>query len=109
MDDEVRFRRFLRGWAFLVVTAAGAAMGISWSALSHASSSAPGAANLQVSTRKSSKPKPALPPPKEAPVPFRAGELLKYNVSWASFATAATVELAVPERRDFYGWQTWHL
>lgn len=41
-------------------------------------------------------------------MPFRVGELLKYQVSWASFATAATVELSVPERRDFYGWQTWH-
>lgn len=109
MADEVRFRRFLRGWAFLVVGAASLAMATSWSALSHASASAPGTASLQVSARRSSKPKPASPPPKEAPVPFRAGELLKYNVSWASFATAATLELAVPERRDFYGWQTWHL
>jgi len=103
MADEVRFRRFLRGWAFLVMAAAGAAVGISSSPLSDAP-----AASLQVSTRKSSKPKPVPPAPKEAPVPFRTGELLKYNVSWVSFATAATVELAVPERRDFYGWQTWH-
>jgi len=104
MDDEVSFRRILQGWAFLVVAAASLAMGTSWSALSHESPEA----SLQVSARKSSKPKPAPPPPKEAPVPFRAGELLKYNVSWASFATAAAVELSVPERRNFYGWQTWH-
>lgn len=107
MADEVRFRRFLRSWAFLIVAAASAAVGICSSALSHAAS-ASGAASVQVSTRKSSKPKPVPPAPKEALVPFRAGEVLNYNVSWASFAAAATVELAVPERRDFYGWQTWH-
>ena len=108
MADEVSFRRILRGWAFLIIAAASLAMRISSSALSHASASASGAASVQVSTRKSSKPKPVPPAPKEALVPFRAGELLKYNVSWASFAKAAAVELAIPERRDFYGWQTWH-
>jgi hypothetical protein len=41
-------------------------------------------------------------------MPFRVGEGLKYEVSWAAFATAASVELSVPERRVFYGWQTWH-
>lgn len=41
-------------------------------------------------------------------MPFRVGEVLKYQVSWAAFATAANVELTVPERRELYGWQTWH-
>lgn len=39
---------------------------------------------------------------------FRAGEKLEYRVSWAAFSNAASVELAVPERRDLFGWQTWH-
>jgi len=50
-------------------------------------------------------PKPLLA---EAPMPFRVGEKLDYQVSWSSFSTAATVELTIPERRDLYGWQTWH-
>jgi Protein of unknown function (DUF3108) len=41
-------------------------------------------------------------------MPFRVGEKLDYRVSWASFATAANVELDVPERRNLYGWSTWH-
>jgi Protein of unknown function (DUF3108) len=45
---------------------------------------------------------------KEVAMPFRVGEKLEYRVSWASFATAANVELTVPERRNFYGWLTWH-
>lgn len=47
-------------------------------------------------------------PPKQFAVPFRVGEKLDYDVSWSSFTTAATVELSIPERRDLYGWQTWH-
>ena len=46
--------------------------------------------------------------PKALPAPFRVGEKLTYRVSWASFATAASAELTIPERRDVYGWQTWH-
>jgi hypothetical protein len=45
---------------------------------------------------------------KEAPVPFATGEKLEYTVSWASFTTAASAELSIPEQRDLYGWQTWH-
>ncbi|HXW55786.1 MAG TPA: DUF3108 domain-containing protein [Candidatus Cybelea sp.] len=45
---------------------------------------------------------------KEVAMPFRVGERLEYQISWASFATAATVELTVPERRNLYAWSTWH-
>jgi hypothetical protein len=45
---------------------------------------------------------------REAPMPFRVGEKLDYNVSWSSFTTAASVELSIPERRNLYGWETWH-
>jgi Protein of unknown function (DUF3108) len=61
----------------------------------------------QGATHKPLKAKPAAPA-KELPMPFRVGETLDYRVSWASFATAATAELSIPERRDLYGWQTWH-
>ena len=51
---------------------------------------------------------PAAPTP-EVRVPFRAGEALDYRVAWAAFSNAASLELSVPERRDLYGRQTWHL
>jgi hypothetical protein len=67
------------------------------------------ARNPQISTHKPVKAKPSAPTqPKELPVPFRIGEKLTYRVSWASFTTAASAELTIPERRDLYGWQTWH-
>ena len=43
---------------------------------------------------------------KEQPMPFRAGETLNYNVSWAAFSTAASVQLNVNERRSLFG--KWH-
>ncbi|HEY6442413.1 MAG TPA: DUF3108 domain-containing protein [Candidatus Acidoferrales bacterium] len=46
---------------------------------------------------------------KEQPMPFRAGETLNYRVAWAAFSNAASLELSVPERRDLYGFKTWHL
>ena len=54
-------------------------------------------------------PKRALPvQPAEAPVPFRAGEVLDYRVQWSKLLNAATVRLAVTERRPFYGREAWH-
>jgi len=47
-------------------------------------------------------------PPKEVPVPFHVGETLNYRVSWSAFSNAASVQLTVPERRNLYGWSTWH-
>jgi hypothetical protein len=44
----------------------------------------------------------------EQPAPFRVGETLNYRVSWSAFTTAASVQLSIPERRDLFGWQTWH-
>ena len=41
-------------------------------------------------------------------MPFRAGETLNYRVSWAAFTEAADLKLTIPERRDLFGWQTWH-
>jgi Protein of unknown function (DUF3108) len=49
--------------------------------------------------------KPAI---EEQPAPFRIGETLNYRAAWAAFANAATVQLSVVERRDLFGWPTWH-
>ena len=62
----------------------------------------------QSPSHKASKGKSASPAVKDLAMPFRPGEVLKYQVSWSAFATAADVELTVPERRELYGWQTWH-
>jgi Protein of unknown function (DUF3108) len=63
----------------------------------------------QSSAHKTGKAKPssksAVP---DAAVPFRAGETLQYQVAWAAFTSAASVQLSVPERRDLFGWGTWH-
>jgi hypothetical protein len=56
-------------------------------------------------------------PPKEASDsrdpklthPFKVGEKLDYRVGWANFSSAASVRLTVAERRNLYGWDTWHL
>jgi hypothetical protein len=45
---------------------------------------------------------------KDQPMPFHPGESLNYRVSWAAFTTAADIQLSIPERRDLFGWQTWH-
>lgn len=45
---------------------------------------------------------------KIAAMRFRVGEALNYQVSWATFISAASVRLSVPERRDLFGWNTWH-
>jgi hypothetical protein len=46
--------------------------------------------------------------PKDAPMPFHAGEILNYRVVWGLFSNAASVQLSVPERRSLFGWNTWH-
>lgn len=46
--------------------------------------------------------------PREVAMPFRIGEKLDYRVAWASFTSAASIELSVPERRELMGWGTWH-
>jgi hypothetical protein len=62
----------------------------------------------QSSKRKNPAAKPAKEVPKDAPMPFRVGETLNYRVSWSAFSNAASVQLTVPERRDLFGWPTWH-
>jgi Protein of unknown function (DUF3108) len=51
---------------------------------------------------------PVAPVVRDQPMPFHPGETLNYRVSWSAFTTAATVQLSIPERRDLFGWQTWH-
>lgn len=45
---------------------------------------------------------------KAVAMPFRTGETLNYRVSWSAFSNAASVQLAVPEQRDLFGYSTWH-
>ena len=45
---------------------------------------------------------------KAMPVPFAAGETLNYRVAWTAFSSAAAVQLSIPERRQMFGWNTWH-
>jgi Protein of unknown function (DUF3108) len=44
----------------------------------------------------------------EQAAPFRVGEALTYHVEWSAFSNAAQVTMSLPERRNLYGWQTWH-
>ena len=55
-----------------------------------------------------SSPAPVVRSPKDVPAPFRVGETLNYRVAWASFATAASLQVTVPEKREIFGWSTWH-
>jgi hypothetical protein len=54
------------------------------------------------------KPKSPPPPAREQPMPFAVGETLNYRVSWSMFSDAASIQLTIPERRDLFGWPTWH-
>jgi len=44
----------------------------------------------------------------ESLAPFRIGEVLNYQVQWSAFSSAAAVQLTIPERRELFGWRTWH-
>jgi len=70
----------------------------------------PAAFGQQSDSHKSGKLKTAAKEPvkKDVPMPFRIGETLNYEVAWATFSTAASVQLSVPERRELSGWGTWH-
>src|SRR5579864_5238396 len=48
-------------------------------------------------------------PARDAAVPFNPGERLSFRVIWSKFSVnAATIQLAVVERRDFFGRAAWH-
>ena len=48
------------------------------------------------------------PAPTPVAVPFAAGERLEFAAQWNKFVTAATLKVAVIERRDFFGRLVWH-
>jgi hypothetical protein len=50
----------------------------------------------------------SVPQAAEPMMPFRVGEILNYRLEWAAFPNAASVQTAVVERRNLFGWQTWH-
>jgi hypothetical protein len=62
----------------------------------------------QTKHSKPAPPKMAKPAP-AAVVPFNAGERLSFRVIWSKFSVnAATIQLSVVERRDFFGRMAWH-
>ena len=65
-----------------------------------------------VQTKRPARPAPApanKPPAKDAAVPFVPGERLSFRVIWSKFSVnAATIQLIVVERRDFFGRTAWH-
>jgi uncharacterized protein DUF3108 len=69
---------------------------------------------LLPAVQKKARAKPAPPPatkptPPELPAPFRTGEELHYKVLWSRFAVnAASLQLAVVERRSFESGEAWH-
>src|SRR5581483_8094163 len=69
---------------------------------------APQPASDGKSSKASAKSAPVAPLAKDMAMPFRVGETLKYRVAWASFATAASLQVTVPEKRELFGWPTWH-
>src|SRR5262245_38335665 len=46
--------------------------------------------------------RPAPRPAREAPVPFKVGEKLTYDVSWSSFLVAGTAVMAVAEKKPSF-------
>lgn len=46
--------------------------------------------------------------PAEIAMPFRVGEKLDYRITWSAFPNAAELQTSIPERRELFGWQTWH-
>lgn len=77
-------------------------------ALAQATSGGPPTGQTKKQRSKRAAPPAKEAAPKEVAMPFPVGEILNYRVAWATFSSAASVRLAVPERRDLYGWQTWH-
>jgi hypothetical protein len=71
---------------------------------------APLAARVQQGQHRKAAPQKIAPAkkPADAPMPYRVGETLNYRVAWTAFSEAADATLTVAERRDLFGWSTWH-
>jgi len=61
---------------------------------------------MDAQTKKAPPKNPAAPAPagpkKEMPVPFKAGEVLEYDVGWSSYVTAGTATVTVREKKASY-------
>ena len=58
-----------------------------------------GGVGIDAQTKKA----PAAPAPKrEMPVPFKAGEVLEFDVGWSSYVTAGTAVVSVKEKKPSY-------
>src|SRR5260370_1367767 len=62
----------------------------------------------QRKSRRNAKPAPASTP-SASPLPLRVGEKLDYTAHFSRLSNVATIQLAVVERRDFFGKAAWHL
>jgi Protein of unknown function (DUF3108) len=51
---------------------------------------------------KQAAPAPAAAPKREMPVPFKAGEVLEFDVGWSSYVTAGTATVTVVEKKPSY-------
>ena len=81
-------------------------IGLSLAAVAILYSPAPGAQIRRPHRPPSARGVPAAPV--EVVMPFRVGEKLDYRIAWSGFNNAASLELSIPERREIYGWNTWH-
>ncbi len=62
----------------------------------------------QRKSRRNIKP-PAASTPSASALPLRVGEKLDYTAHFSKLSNVATIQLAVVERRDFFGKAAWHL
>jgi len=99
-------RKSLRLWAGALSATAALAIGLGIPPrAAQTTAQKPGTQRQGISAKQKTNPAVSSKP---LPVPFRAGETLRYRVAWAAFSNAATLELAVPEQRDLFGSETWH-
>ncbi len=100
MNMRISVRGFRSRWLVAILALVCAAIVVP------GKSSPPNANERAADAPKKVEPEPKAPA--EVAMPFHVGEKLDYRVAWTSFDDAAAVELSIPERRNLFGWQTWH-
>jgi hypothetical protein len=101
-------RKRIRSASARVILCAGIAAAVCLGASFAMESLATNSLTVTVAQSSAHKSKALASTPHEARVPFRIGEKLDYRVAWASFTSAASIQLTIPERRELTGWGTWH-
>ena len=59
--------------------------------------------SAQTKARPKSPASAAAAPKREQPVPFKAGEVLEFDIGWSTFVTAGTATVSVKEKKPSYG------